>query len=528
MKKSKSEVILLSILIFIQIVIQIVVGLNKEYIHMDEAYSLGLASYDKTEIQNNEDFYNNWHVKEYYEDYLSIQADETGNYSQVYENQKNDVHPPLYYLILRIAMGFSIGHFSIWPGIIINIIIYIFITWIMYLILKSVIKSGDQSGMKAALIAFTSSLTLASLTNVIYIRMYTMLTLMILLTAFLHIKLLKNTKTDVKLFLCIGITALAGSLTHYYYLFYLVMLFFIVEIRYLKLKEYKSAVLYVLTMLTAGGASLLIFPYSVQHMFFGYRGQGVISNIKNPSVFLQNISSYILKLNLYGFNGLLFGTVAVLIIGKMIGKKRERENKRRDNKVILKSVYLPAAFYFIMAAIASPWVELRYIMPVSGIIFALFVCYTYEVLKSILNVRITNMLLAVFFIVLLLMPFVLKTEPEVLYSDKKQIALELEGEFNVPAVYFFNSNENRFLDDILLFTKLEESYIAKDILISEESIKAIFDEKDLSKGIVVFINEGQCDDEILENVMSFCHFKNVRYLKNLTRAEFIILIINTL
>ena len=27
------------------------------YIHMDEAYSLGLASYDKVEIQDNEDFY---------------------------------------------------------------------------------------------------------------------------------------------------------------------------------------------------------------------------------------------------------------------------------------------------------------------------------------------------------------------------------------------------------------------------------------------------------------------------------------
>ena len=34
---------------------------------MDEAYSLGLASYDKVEIQDNENFYNIWHDGKYYE-----------------------------------------------------------------------------------------------------------------------------------------------------------------------------------------------------------------------------------------------------------------------------------------------------------------------------------------------------------------------------------------------------------------------------------------------------------------------------
>ena len=71
---------------------------------MDEAYSLGLASYHRTEIQENEDFYNTWHNKEYYEDYLEVDSDEQNDFSQVYENQKNDVHPPLYYLLLRMDL----------------------------------------------------------------------------------------------------------------------------------------------------------------------------------------------------------------------------------------------------------------------------------------------------------------------------------------------------------------------------------------------------------------------------------------
>ena len=107
MKNKKIEIIVLATILILQTLIYIFIGAKKSYIHMDEAYSMGLASYNKVEIQDNTDFYNTWHSKEYYEDYMSVQENEKGKFSQVYENQKNDVHPPLYYLILRIAMGFS-------------------------------------------------------------------------------------------------------------------------------------------------------------------------------------------------------------------------------------------------------------------------------------------------------------------------------------------------------------------------------------------------------------------------------------
>ena len=45
-----------------------------------------------------------------------------------------------------------------------------------------------------------------------------------------------------------------------------------------------------------------------------------------------------------------------------------------------------------------------------------------------------------------------------MYSDKKEIVHKLEEELNVPTIYMFNSENNRFLDDILLFSKINESY----------------------------------------------------------------------
>ena len=59
---------------------------------------------------------------------------------------------------------------------------------------------------------------MASLTNVIYIRMYALSTLNILITTFLHMKLLDSEKINPKLLVAIGVSALIGSLTHYYYL----------------------------------------------------------------------------------------------------------------------------------------------------------------------------------------------------------------------------------------------------------------------------------------------------------------------
>ena len=57
----------------LQVVVYLLVGASKAYIHMDEAYSLALAQYDKIDITENEDFYNTWHTNEYYQDYLAVQ-----------------------------------------------------------------------------------------------------------------------------------------------------------------------------------------------------------------------------------------------------------------------------------------------------------------------------------------------------------------------------------------------------------------------------------------------------------------------
>ena len=517
MKDRKKEILIISITLVIQTIIFTIVGINKEYIHMDEAYSLGLANYDKVEIQDSEDFYNKWHNGEYYEDYLAVQDIDVGQYKQVYDNQKNDVHPPIYYLLLRIAMGLSVNNYSKWPGIILNMIIYIFITIFMYLILQKLFENRNYYKEKALILAFVSSITMASLTNVIYIRMYALSALNILITTYLHMKLIDSEKIKPKLLLSIGISALIGSLTHYYYLFYLAMLYVTFVIKYIKEKKYKDLIYYTITICIAGALSLIIFPYSIQHMFFGYRGQGVISKLTNVPEFAKSIADYLAKVNKFAFNNLM--TVIILeIAGFTIYKLIQKQKIMKEKNKYINHILISMLFYFGLVAVASPWIELRYIMPICGLIFVVTIYY-YEQIVCKFSEKTNNIIMIVTLVIVLISPIIFKIEPEVAYLDKKEIVSQLENELNVPTLYLFNSGHNRFLDDILLFSILDESYVAKDLECTEENIKEILKDKDISKGIVVFINEGQENDPKLQSIVNAMKLEKWTYLKRLNACD---------
>ena len=134
---NKLIIIILAIIIVLQVVARVYLGEKKEYFHMDEMYSYGLMNYNKLNIADNEDFYDTWHNKQYYKDYLEVNSDEVWNLKPVYENQKNDVHPPLFYLLLRIASTFTVDNFTKWSGIWLNIIISIATTILTFLIVNN-------------------------------------------------------------------------------------------------------------------------------------------------------------------------------------------------------------------------------------------------------------------------------------------------------------------------------------------------------------------------------------------------------
>ena len=288
-------------------------------------------------------------------------------------------------------------------------------------------------------------------------------------------------------------------------------------VKYIKEKQYKMLAYYTLTLVTAGILSLIIFPYSISHMFFGYRGQSVISSLEEVAKIPQKIFAQIHTLNYYAFNNLLYVIIAIIIVLAIYLKVRKKKMPEfsENEKDIVKIIIIPSALFFIIASIASPWQVLRYIVPVCGLIFIIVIYYLYKLLQVISSKKVGNSIIAILLIVILVSPFIFKLEPELWYRDKKDFIEKVSGELNLPTIYVYSSQTLGFLNDLLLFSKIDESYIAKDLDCTEENIQAIFENKDISEGIIVVISDNLDKNGILETIKEAEDFTETEELQRL-------------
>lgn len=480
----KKVVIILILITLIQIITRVYLGYKKEYFHMDEMYSYGLMNYDKLNIADNDDFLNNWHDKEYYKNYLEVNKDEAFNIKPVYENQKNDVHPPLYYLLLRIASTFTIDNFSKWTGIILNIVIFAISNIFIYLIAKKLFDNPVYS----LFICFINGFTLISLNSSIYIRMYELCNLNVLIITYMHLRIYDKEELKVSYVILIMLFLILGGLTHYYYFIYVLSLSYIYISKCIKTRRYKNLIAYGIGILLSASIYLVIFPYSIEHILFGYRGVSTRPNI------VTNLLGYIWIINKEFFNYLL--PLLILIIF-LICMKKKKTKITLDRKINL--LLIPILFYLIIVTVKAPYIESRYIMPIYSVLNISLIYLTKVYLAKSLDNKKTLIVIMVSFIVIVFSPIITGTKLEFTYTKYNNIAKRVEDE-NLPIIYVLNIEENRFLDDIYLFTLANKSIVLdynnlqKDIIknqkenfilmcndgVDEEKVKSIIGEKEMN------------------------------------------------
>ncbi len=81
-------------------------------------------------------------------------------------------------------------------------------------------------------------------------------------------------------------------------------------VKYIKQKNYKSIIIYISTLMAAGITGILIFPYSITHIFFGYRGQEVSHNLFDFSILITSIEENFILINNEIFNG--YGYIVII------------------------------------------------------------------------------------------------------------------------------------------------------------------------------------------------------------------------
>ena len=512
---------ILIIILVLQIVAIIYAVSKREYYHIDELYSYGLMQYDRAFIFDNEDFYNTWHTSDYFKDYTRINEENKWNFSAVYKNQIEDVHPPLYYLLLRIANTFNIGKFSIWPGTILNIIIFIFSSIILYLISKHIFKNDYC----ALLVCFISGFSPASIETVMYNRMYQLLILNILILIYWHIKKIEVSQLDLKDLISLCIMVILGFLTHYYYAIIAVILYIIYMFRYIKAKNIQEAVKYTLTLFASALISIIIFPYSINHIFFGYRGKEVLSsNNFNDAIYklIENLSI----INKEFFNGYMLIILSIFIIALIIALIKYLITKKElkfDNNESIKYVVIPTILYILISAILSPYCDLRYMMPAIPIIFICIIYALFNIIKYILDTKITFIIICILVVIFSITAIPTLSNNSYTYVNYKAIKNNIEKNNlkNKPCIAFYidaSAQYTKIMEAYQAFITFDESYIMTKNVISSDNISKALENKNISDGIVIIILYSQSKD-IINSVINTGKFKDIYYQGRMYRFD---------
>ena len=284
---------------------------QKQGFHEDEYYT-----YYSTARTNG--FYvedGQWMDRETYLNEFVVLPDQRFQYGLVKLVQSWDVHPPMYYWVFHTVASLVPNVFSKWIGLSVNLFFHginiILLTYLSYLV-------GRQDKKLALIVALFYGITPAALSGVVFIRMYEMLTMMVLLCAILHVRAAEadEKKLSVRKYLVpMAVVTYVGFLTQYYYfifLFYLAIAFGVWLLW--RDRNLRNCIRYG----TAQGASLILayltYPSCLGQMFRGQRGAQATENFFNLSNTLERFWFFGDLMNRYAFGHLFFAGLLVALL----------------------------------------------------------------------------------------------------------------------------------------------------------------------------------------------------------------------
>ena len=428
-KKSFLQIIVLAAIIIIHILICAIIGYNRQYMFTDEVYSYGLANsenYSFLDPGSNTTLLN-WTGPDFFKNYLQYNDGFPFSFRAAFVNQANDVHPPLYYCLLHIICFFLQGlGYSTVPGITLNLILIPFIDILLYFIAKYFIKSEFGGFATLILWAFSS----AGLSNVIFIRMYLLVTLEILGLIAFHIYFYQHIDFQhVKFsfnYILLSVIVAAGGLTHYYFYFFAASLGLCMCVYFLVSKKIKLLLLYGGGLCIGPALAFLIFPSALKHIF-SYRGNYATSNLGEIDFSKIKIYCSFINSSLFGnllwiiiiffFVAILFRLLIKPAINKIVWdnqiiqidfdftKKRIQKTFKvtiKKDQVLFFMLIVSTLFYIYISIQGSEIVAQRYIYPAYPILSLVTVKFLYFIwgntnkTKSFAFCLVLSLLLSVF------------------------------------------------------------------------------------------------------------------------------------
>lgn len=249
-------------------------GYEKELFHVDEALTFMLAN-SEYGLEVPEKYKNEWRTGSDYYDLLTVSSDNTFNYKQVYINQTNDVHPPLYYFVIHTVSSFFPLQFSKWFGILPNIFFFLCTQIFIFLLSSSLLDSRYKALLPCALYGFS----LGAVSTVEFMRMYSMAAAILMTAVYINYKITREPQKINKYIFFLVLINTSGYLTHYYYIIHSFFLCSFMTVFLFAKHSYKATIKYVVGNIAALILFVCVYPASLFHIFSGGRGTEAFHNL---------------------------------------------------------------------------------------------------------------------------------------------------------------------------------------------------------------------------------------------------------
>ena len=400
-KKDLYYKLIMWLIVIISMMVAVLFCIKKQGYHYDENYS-----YYSTNITYGlwpTDF--EWKSTEEIRSEYMVLPGETLNLGLVKTNQTYDVHPPLYYFVLRIVCFFSKGIFSKWQGLSINLVFYFVCLCLLWKISD---LAGDNNRIINAFTLILFGLSPAYLSTVTFIRMYVMLTMFCYIVLYIAMKSINSEEyTWKKTFIPTAVVTFLGFMTHYYFM---VFVFFVAAYTciymFINKKTRVKAFIYGGSVCSGMVCAVLYYPACLSHIFSGYRGTESTQAFMDVSNTGERLNFFVLMLNDYTVSGVFYilALTGLLIYMSYAYRKKvrwaheisgqdteETDEKKTEKELVMKRSVVgllctTAIGYFLIVCKtamtpSNPQEALRYECPVYGPLILMLVIFIIYVIN---------------------------------------------------------------------------------------------------------------------------------------------------
>jgi len=379
---------LLYCIISIQVVIILYYCNRKSGFFIDELWTYNLSnSFYFPLLHNIGDLLNKWLPQSFWIESLTASPDHTFEYGSVIYNQTKDVHPPLYYFVIHTICSFFPGVLSKWHGIMPNVIFFIITQILIYKIASFFFKDSHYTLLPCIIYGFC----VGCINSVLFIRMYSMLTLISIYCMYINLNIIYKEKQTYKDMLFIFISYLIGILTHYYFIIFSFFMSFFVLLIFIIKKNIRHAIIYSIAPIMSVLCSLLVWPSLISHIFYDYRGEEAFKNAATSSIIDRffsfiNICDNDVYIKYYIF--VFFTILSYFILSKFIKIKKNNQAVSLQFKIESFNIelYINNNFLAITYILCSTFFTFLLISKVAAFTNSRYIMYLYPSINIIISI----------------------------------------------------------------------------------------------------------------------------------------------